>query len=518
MRYPSRSHTVISNAIYNLLPQVWFLGLAVFSTPFVLHRLGVDAYGILSVVTIVGGYLAFLDLGLNVAVIRFIAAHDAKGETEEIIRVTQTALFVFLVIAALTATALVFSSRALARLLSVPVVLQSDAVMALRLGALSFGINLVMGVFSAVPRALQRFDIVNVLNVVVGTLQIVGTVILLALGMGLVSIVAWGCLLSGGSLIIYVVVAKRLLPLRLRPHFDAQKFKELFKFSGYVMASNFTGVAASQSEKLILGGLAPIAQVTYYAVPFNLASRVLALIPSNLFAVLFPAFSAMGATETQETIRQAYSRAFRFIFVAVAPISILMGVFGADLLRLWIDDDMARFGGPVLMALSLAVLINAPAWVSVTIGQSLGRPALIAAAQVIHLAALIISGVILVPLHGAFGAALAWLAGNIVGIPVLVFLVNKYVLGFKTAQMLRQSLLCPVVAGALTLGVALALKPIVHGAVSLVLVSLIISLVYLAVAYLLAFNAEDQKMIKSFATDRYQTMFRRAPAIAKEQI
>src|ERR1044071_4919545 len=115
-----RSHRLISNAIYNLVPQVWFLGLTIFTTPFVLHRLGVDAYGILSIVTIVAGYLAFLDLGLNVAVIKFIAAHDAKGERDEIRRVIETALFVFLSMAALTATALFFLSAVFARLLSVP--------------------------------------------------------------------------------------------------------------------------------------------------------------------------------------------------------------------------------------------------------------------------------------------------------------------------------------------------------------------------------------------------------------
>lgn len=513
---PSRSHKVISNAIYNLIPQLWFLGLAVFTTPLVLRRLGVDAYGLLSIVSIVGGYLAFLDLGLNVAVIRFIAAHNAKGETEEIIRVTQTALFVFLVMAALTAAALFSFSSVFARLLSVPDGLQSDAVMALRLGALSFGVNLVMGVFSAVPRALQRFDIVNLLNVVIGTLQIVGTVVLLATGMGLLSVVLWGCLLSGLSLVIYVVVAKRLLPaLRVRPRFDAEKFRELFNFSGYVMASNFTGVAAASSEKLILGGLAPIAQVTYYALPFNLASRVLTLIPSNLYAVLVPAFSAMGVTDDRERIREAYARAFRFIFIAVAPISILLAVFGGELLRIWIDDDMARIGGPVLAVLAVAVLINAPAWVSVTIGQSLGRPALVLAAQLVHLVVLIISGLIFIPAYGAFGAALAWLAGNVIGIPMLVFLINRYILAFSTPQMLKKSLLRPLVAAALTLGAALALKPIVHGAVSLVFAGSLVSCVYLLVAYVIAFNIDDQNMIKTFTINTYQRMFRIAPAIAR---
>jgi O-antigen/teichoic acid export membrane protein len=509
-----RAHKIISNAIYNLIPQLWFLGLTVFTTPFVLHRLGVDAYGILSIVTIMAGYLAFLDLGLNVAVIRFIATHDAKGETEEIIRVIETALFVFLSMAALTAAALFFLSTVFARLLSVPDGLQSEAVLALRLGAVSFGINLVMGIFSAVPRALQRFDIVNLLNIVIGTLQIVVTVLLLAFGKGLIAVVLWGVSLSALSLVIYIIIAKRLLPaMSFRPRFDSEKFRELFKFSGFVMASNFTGVASAHSEKLILGGLAPIAQVTYYTVPFNLASRVLTLIPNNLFTVLFPAFSAMSVTDNLEAIREAYTRAFRFIFIAVAPISVLMIVFGGDLLRLWIDEEMGKNGGPILACLAVAVLINAPAWVSVTLGQSMGRPALVAISQMIHLVALIVCGLILIPFYGAFGAALAWLAGNCIGIPILVLLVNRYALSFSTAEMLKSALLRPFAAMCFTLFLAIMLKPLVHGALSLALAAAAVTAFYTALTYLITLNLKDKEIFKTFVADRY----RWTPKVVKEQ-
>lgn len=514
-----RAHKVIANAIYNLIPQVWFLGLTVFTTPVVLHRLGVDAYGILSIVTIVAGYLAFLDLGLNVAVIKFIAAHDAKGERDEIRRVIQTALSVFLVMALAAAAALCFFSASLARLLKTPESMQAEAALALRLSAVSFGVNLVMGVFSAVPRALQRFDLINALNLILGTLQILGTVLLLVSGFGLRAVVVWGCALSVVSLITYVAFAKRLLPhISLWPRFDAGEFRELFKFSGFVMASNFTSVAAAHSEKLILGGLAPIAQVTYYAVPFNLASRVLTLIPNNLFSVLFPAFAAMGATDKPETIRAAYTRAFKLIFLAVAPIAILLIVFGSDLLRLWIDADMGSNGGPVLAVLGVAILINAPAWVSVTVGQSLGRPALVAASQVVHLLTLIVCGLIFVPRYGAFGAALAWLAGNLIGIPVLVFLVNRYVLACRTATMLRESLLRPLIAASVTLLVALVVKPLVHGWVTLGLACLSVTGFYLALAYRAALNLEDREIFKTFIANRYHALLRPSPKVAKSQI
>jgi len=87
----------------------------------------------------------------------------------------------------------------------------------------------------------------------------------------------------------------------------------------------------------------------------------------------------------------------------------------------------------------------------------------VAASQVLHLITLIVCGLIFVPPFGAFGAALAWLAGNLIGIPVLVFLVNRYVLKFRTVTMLRESLLRPVVVASITLLIAYLIKPMVHG-------------------------------------------------------
>ena len=115
-----QSHRIIRNSFYNLVPQIWMLGLAVFTTPYVLHQLGVDAYGILALVSIVVGYLAFLDLGLNTAIIRFIAMHNAKGESADIVHVTQTSLVAFLCLGCCAGGALCLLSRPLAKLLEVP--------------------------------------------------------------------------------------------------------------------------------------------------------------------------------------------------------------------------------------------------------------------------------------------------------------------------------------------------------------------------------------------------------------
>jgi O-antigen/teichoic acid export membrane protein len=233
--------------------------------------------------------------------------------------------------------------------------------------------------------------------------------------------------------------------------------------------------------------------------------------------VLFPAFSAMSVTDRRETIQDAYTRAFRFIFMTVAPISILLIAFGSDLLRLWIGEEMSRNGGPALAVLAVAIAINAPAWVCVTVGQSLGRPFLVTVAQAIHLAALIVCGLIFVPPHGAFGAAIAWLAGNLIGIPVLILLVNRYVLVFGTASMLKKSVVRPLLAAAPALLLAFALKPLVHGFVSLAAAAAGVSLLYIVLAYLIAFDVSDRTLIKGFINTKRPAL-KNSPKVAQERV
>jgi O-antigen/teichoic acid export membrane protein len=179
---------------------------------------------------------------------------------------------------------------------------------------------------------------------------------------------------------------------------------------------------------------------------------------------------------------------------------------------------MGSKGVPLLAVLGVAILINAPAWVSVTVGQSLGRPALVAASQVVHLLTLVVSGLLLVPRYGALGAAIAWLAGNLIGIPVLVTSVNRYVLGYRTTTMLRESLLRPLAAASFTLLVAYLLRPIVHGWVTLGLACLGVLVFYLALAYRASLNLKDREIFKIFFSDSYQALLRTGRRIAKSQI
>ena len=117
-----------------------------------------------------------------------------------------------------------------------------------------------------------------------------------------------------------------------------------------------------------------------------------------------------------------------------------------------------------------------------------------------------------IPHYGAFGAASAWLAGNAVGIPVLVFLINRQVLALRFTRMWQASIWRPLLVLLLAAMAAMALKPFVHGVWSLVAASSIVTGLYLLLAYWVALDLNDQAILKGFTRHRLQS-FWSAPKI-----
>ena len=87
---------LFKNTIASFLSQFLLLGLGIITTPYVVHKLGDSEYGIISIVMIFIGYLSFLDLGIGWAIIKFVAEYKAHDSRDEIKKIVQTSLSVFL--------------------------------------------------------------------------------------------------------------------------------------------------------------------------------------------------------------------------------------------------------------------------------------------------------------------------------------------------------------------------------------------------------------------------------------
>src|ERR1700728_1306587 len=85
-------------AIFKNVGSSWFaLGLNIlvglFLSPYILHHLGDEAFGLWVLIFSVTGYYGLFDLGIRSSIIRYVAKYSATKENEELNRLVNTALF-----------------------------------------------------------------------------------------------------------------------------------------------------------------------------------------------------------------------------------------------------------------------------------------------------------------------------------------------------------------------------------------------------------------------------------------
>lgn len=503
-----RSHILIRNTLWNFTSQSWLLVLAFVTIPYIVHKLGTDAYGVLSIVGVLIGYFSFLDLGLGQAVIKYVSEYYAKKDYDTIRKIIGTALAVYFLMGFIGATAIAsLTSILVTKVLKVPSNLINVSSFVFYISALGFLINMPLNVFGSIPKALQRFDITNKIGIFIGTLQILLTVLLLYLGYFLKQIVIMNLLISILSIFIYVFVSKKLLPqIQIKLAFSKNMFGKLFKFGGFITISRTTALIATQLGKFLIGVFHPISLVTYYTVPYMLASK-LWMIPRNIVSATFPATSELFSRNQRKALHELHLRSTKYIMAGVVPMTVLLIIFANQILGLWMGPDFAAKSTFSLRMLALATLVSSSAWTSITATNGAGRPDIPAK---VHMLQSIINAIfcfLLIPRWGINGAAVAWLIHHIVGIPIIIGVTNRQVVKMSNLQFIKSGLAMPLVLGGLIPSFFIPLRSFMSSLTILLGLFILIGIVYFAVLYFSIFDSKDKRAVSSFLSNIKAPLF-----------
>jgi len=406
MNYSSRS--LIQSVLWNFIGNGWLLVLAFFATPFIVHRLGVDFYGILTLVGITVGYFAFLELGLGYAMVKYISQYLAQGEEDKIRKTFWSCMLVYFFIGSFGTIIIILSAPILVeKLFNIPQDSKEIALFGLRLGGIGFLLTMLSGATSGVLRALGRFDFLNRIGIILGTFQTGLSVLLLVIGFSLKEIILVNLLIQAIGLFIYSVFARKFLPYLRGPCWDTATFINLLRFGGFVTISSITGPILVNIEKIFLTALRPIAALTYYSVPYSITTR-LSIIPSSLSAVLFPAFSFLNGSKDKRAIRELHYRGTLYILLLLGFPVLFFALFSRSFLTAWMGADFAMQSTDIMIILSFAILINALASPSFVAIHGLGKPSQPALFHVIETIIHIPVSYLLIRHLGGVGAAWAW--------------------------------------------------------------------------------------------------------------
>lgn len=409
MKSPEISGKLLArNMLLNLIGQGLPLLVGVVSVPLIIHGLGTDRFGLLSLAWVILGYFAIFDLGLGRATTKFVAEALGKGDEEEIPRIAWTAVTVQTMFGLLGSIVLIALTPLLVgRILNVSSALMEEAKVMFYILAPSVPVVLISSSFQGILEAFQRFDLVNAVKIPSSVLTFLLPLLGLYFGFSLPGIVMLTLLARIGALLVYVMLDFQIMPQLRKYSGSLSLFPHLFSFGGWVTVTNIVSPILVYLDRFLIGSLLSMAAVAYYSAPYEIVTR-LSIISTSLSVTLFPAFSSLEGVENKEKIGIIFARSVKYVLLALGPIVLIVGLFARDILDLWLGARFSLESTIVLQVLALGVLINSIAHTPFALLQGVGRPDLPAKFHIFELFVYVGIAWFLVSKWGINGAALAW--------------------------------------------------------------------------------------------------------------
>lgn len=387
--------------------------------------MGLERFGILTLIWAVIGYFGIFDLGFGRATTKFVAEYMALGKLEELPSLIWTSLF-FMFSFGLIGGALAYLATPLlvGKIFTVSPDLFGETRRSFHL--IGFIIPFVISTAGAVGvlEAQQRFGLINAILIPASLINYLAPLLLLLFSKSLFLIVA---AMAVTRLLVWLAFYYFCInSLPGMNWFQLPQFhhiKQLLGFGGWITISNVVGPFMSYMDRFLIGGLLTMQAVAYYVTPYELVTR-LWFIPASLVPVLFPAFSAY-ATGQELKLVILHRRAVRYLFLTLAPIIVCVIVLAKPFLSVWINPDFAGKSAPIMQLLALGVLVNSIAWVPFGAIQAMNRPDLTAKLHLLELPFYL--GVIWLLIHnlGILGVALAWVVRACIDSALLFWCKNR---------------------------------------------------------------------------------------------
>jgi O-antigen/teichoic acid export membrane protein len=423
------------NTAFNLAGQVLPLLAGVALIPYIVRGLGPDRFGMLGIIWVIFGYFALMDLGLGRATTKFLAELLAKGEASQISEMVWSSILLQVLLGLVGGVAIAILTPALVgRVLHTPPSLVREARTAFYLLAAAMPAVLAGNGLRAVLEGCERFDLTNLLRVPSSILAFVIPAITIAAGLRLPGAVLWMGISRVGFTFAHGFCCLRVLPcLRTRPAFRSATVFPLLCFGGWVTASNVVNPVLVSMDRFLIGSLLSVTMVGYYTAPFEAVTK-LWMIPASLMTTVYPACSALG-TEKMRGLQNLYSRSIKYIFCALAPVSLILVLFARPIIAAWLGPVFLEKSAVPLQLLAIGVFINCFAHVPYCFLQALGRPDV---AAKLFMCELVPYGLLLwwmIARHGIAGAAAAWSIRVAIEVVLLLWLARR-VFSLSTIQVL----------------------------------------------------------------------------------
>jgi O-antigen/teichoic acid export membrane protein len=343
-------------AIFKNVGSSWFaLGLNIlvglFLSPYILHRLGDEAFGLWVLIFSVTGYYGLFDLGIRSSIIRYVAKYSTIADNEELNRLINTAFFTYSgigTVAILLTVALSFYVGSIFRISGSSIPL--TRLLFLMVGS-AVALGFPVGVFGGILEGLQRFYVLNLTSTSSTLVRALLIVIALRHGRGLLTVALITVALPLLAGLVNAAFVFRILPLRLGlKHLSRESLKRIASYSGTTFILIVAVRLRFRTDAIVIGTFVSSAAITYFTIGSRLVDYAGEVV-GGLAQVFVPMSSQSDATGDLEGLRKILVAGNRACALIIFPMAAVLIILGKSVIEAWVGPRYVATSYPVLLML-----------------------------------------------------------------------------------------------------------------------------------------------------------------------
>lgn len=423
-----------------------------FFIPFITGAFGDARYGVWVIIFQTIGYFALLDLGMGTALTRYVSKFLPEKDYPKINRYINSASLVYIFLGTIVFVLVwlfvtfFFNSFKI----SDPAMITEGKNALLIMGGF-MAMNFYLFAYGNSMAAFQRHDINRILAIIEEILRVLVMVVLIKAGYGLVAL-AWTILTFSflkhlAGLIIIKKLHKEL-------HFslndsDSETIKVLFKYSRISFAITIGWLIIFNTDSFLLGLISGSAAAGIY----NPAARLMLYLRNLVNAVgtpLIPAVSHLDGEKRYHDINRIYLKGVKYVTFISVVISVFVYFYAEHFTHLWLPEDF--FGAAdVMKILAVGSLFFLPQIIGNSVLFGIEKHKYLFYVVATESVLKIVLSLILIPLLGAIGMAMANTIPQLLIYPIFFPLLMSRLLGTGYRTVLKTELVSTILAFAVCL-------------------------------------------------------------------
>ena len=384
--------------------------------PLLARWLGASGLGLYSIALVIYGMgMLVANFGISQSVIKYVAEDkDNKDKLHQI----ATSGFISSIIFGIIVGGLLYAlSGTLAGFFAMP---ELTGLLPILVFAFPFAslLSSLLGLFNGL-RQMKTYALLFVMRSSLMSLFVISFV---GLGFGVKGAI-FGVLLSDiGASIFGLYISRHYLHLSLQGYI--RNTKKLLSFGGQMFGANATNVILNQIDIILIGYFLVAADVGYYSTAIAIAS-LFTIIPSAIQRITFPATSEFWSKNNHQALNKMIDKSMKYSACILLFVGLGVGFFAKEIMGFVFGPEFICAALPLCVLLIARVIRGGTIVPIGTVIPAIGRPDINLKIEVICAGMNVGLNILLIPLFGILGAAIATTISLLTGVVIFFIFVIK---------------------------------------------------------------------------------------------